>query len=70
MKVNVPIKISKSLILKQQVLHHKDEDYPSIEIEVPDEWLMVMDVIPGITIMVVASGSSFIRKPKEKKGEV
>ena len=61
MKVQIRLQVGKEIIQGERALLRKVEDLSTIEVDIPDEWMNVIDVIPNSFIYVGVSGSTTIK---------
>jgi hypothetical protein len=66
-ELNARKKIVKLGMSEDTILDEKIEEIPPIEIDVPDDWFKVLEIIPDTKIIIEVTGRKILRM--QKKGE-
>jgi len=69
MKVQIDLRVRKEIKQGINTLLSKVEDLTTIEVEIPDEWLKVIDVLPRSFIYVEVSGATTVENPETARTE-
>jgi hypothetical protein len=70
-ELNVRKRIVKIGMSEDTILDEKIEEKPPIEIDVPDDWLKVLEIIPDTKVIIEVAGRKILRPQREgeKKNE-
>jgi hypothetical protein len=64
-ELNARKKIVKLGMSEDTILDEKIEEMPPIEIDVPDDWFKVLEIIPDTKIIIEVTGRKILRKQRE-----
>lgn len=69
MKIKVELNARKKIVKlgmsEDTILDEKIEEMPPIEIDVPDDWFKVLEIIPDTKIIIEVTGRKILRKQRE-----